>query len=306
MQRREFFATGAAAAAAVTTANTVAADHHEGGHHKFQLNYGPHVNQFKNSAGKDIVDQIKFAADHGFTAWEHNTAQRDSVDEQKRIGKALADNNMMMGVFVATNIEDQFSKVTFGTGDKNEAEKVLATMKESVEIAKRTGAKWMTVVPGLIDPKLAFDYQTANVIDLLRRCADILEPHDLVMVLEPLNHRTNHPGLYLERTDQAYLVCRGVDSPACKILYDIYHQQITEGNLIPNIDLAWDEIAYFQAGDNPGRKEPTTGEINYKNVFKHIHSKGFTGIVGMEHGLSGKGKEGELALIEAYKEVDSF
>lgn len=305
MQRREFFATGAAAAVAATSAQTALADHHEG-KHTFKLNYGPHVGMFKNSASKDIVDQIKFAADEGFTAWEHNTAQRDSPEEQKRIGKALEDAGMTMGVFVATDIKDQFSKVTFAAGDKNEAEKVLASMKESVEIAKRTGAKWMTVVPGLVDPKLAFDYQTANVVDLLRRCAEILEPHDMVMVLEPLNHRTNHPGLYLERTDQSYLVCRAVDSPACKILYDIYHQQITEGNLIPNIDLAWDEIAYFQVGDNPGRKEPTTGEINYKNVFKHIHGKGFTGVVGMEHGISGKGAEGEKRLIEAYKEVDSF
>ncbi|MEC3965732.1 TIM barrel protein, partial [Flagellimonas halotolerans] len=97
-----------------------------------------------------------------------------------------------------------------------------------------------------------------------------------------------------------------VDSPSCKILFDIYHQQIQEGNLIPNIDAAWEEIAYFQVGDNPGRKEPTTGEINYRNVFKHIHSKGYTGIVGMEHGNSGAGKQGELAVIEAYKTSDTF
>jgi len=82
--------------------------------------------------------------------------------------------------------------------------------------------------------------------------------------------------------------------------------EVLQGNLIPNIDLGWNEIAYFQVGDNPGRKEPTTGEINYKNVFKHIHSKGFTGIVGMEHGNSIKGKEGEDALIKAYIEVDNF
>lgn len=307
MQRRNFLTAGAAAAAAVSSTYSALADETTQTSTKpFNLKYGPHVGMFKKSAGDDIVDQIKFAADHGFTAWEHNTAQRDSPDEQKRIGKALADASMTMGVFVATSIEDQFAKVTFAAGDKNEAEKVLASMRESVEIAKRIGAKWMTVVPGLVDPKLAYDYQTANVIDLLRRCAEILEPHDMVMVLEPLNHRTNHPGVYLERTDQAYLVCRAVDSPACKILYDIYHQQITEGNLIPNIDLAWDEIAYFQAGDNPGRKEPTTGEINYLNVFKHIHSKGFDGVVGMEHGISGKGVEGEQRLIEAYREVDAF
>ena len=80
-------------------------------------------------------------------------------------------------------------------------------------------------------------------------------------------------------------ICRAVGSPSCKILNDLYHQQITEGNLIPNIDAAWEEIAYFQIGDNPGRKEPTTGEINYLNIFRHLHAKGYTGILGMEHGL---------------------
>ena len=86
----------------------------------------------------------------------------------------------------------------------------------------------------------------------------------------------------------------------------MYHQQITEGNIIPNIDLAWSEVAYFQAGDNPGRKEPTTGEMNYRTIFRHIHSKGFTGVVGMEHGNSKPGKEGELAVIAAYASADSF
>jgi hydroxypyruvate isomerase len=86
----------------------------------------------------------------------------------------------------------------------------------------------------------------------------------------------------------------------------MYHQQITEGNIIPNIDRAWAEVGYFQTGDNPGRKEPTTGEMNYRNIFRHIHGKGYTGIIGMEHGNSKPGKEGELAVIKAYAECDSF
>jgi hydroxypyruvate isomerase len=125
------------------------------------------------------------------------------------------------------------------------------------------------------------------------------------MVLEPLNFR-DHPGLFLTKAAQGYTVCKAVNSPSCKILFDIYHQQITEGNLIPNMERAWDEIAYIQIGDNPGRKEPTSGEINYKNVFKFIHSKGFTGVLGMEHGNAKPGKEGEMALIKAYEESDSF
>ena len=90
------------------------------------------------------------------------------------------------------------------------------------------------------------------------------------------------------------------------LLDDLYHQQISEGNLIPNIDKAWEEIGYFQIGDSPGRKEPTTGEINYRYVFKHIHKKGYKGVMGMEHSNKGKGKEGELAVIEAYRWCDNF
>jgi hydroxypyruvate isomerase len=142
-------------------------------------------------------------------------------------------------------------------------------------------------------------------VESLRQAADILEPHGLIMVLEPLNFR-DHPNLFLTDIAQGYMVCKAVDSPSCKILYDIYHAQIQHGNLIPNMEAAWDEIAYFQIGDNPGRKEPTTGEINYKNVFKYIHSRGYQGVCGMEHGNAQPGAAGELALIAAYKEVDAF
>jgi hydroxypyruvate isomerase len=112
--------------------------------------------------------------------------------------------------------------------------------------------------------------------------------------------------MFLTAIPQAYMICKAVDSPACKILFDVYHQQITEGNIIPNIDAAWDEIAYFQVGDVPGRNEPTTGEINYRRIFEHIHKKEFSGVVGMEHGKSRTGVAGEQALIDAYRLSDAF
>ncbi len=175
-----------------------------------------------------------------------------------------------------------------------------------MDVAKRVNAKWCTVVPGTFETSVEWDYQTANVIENLKYCAEVFEPHGITMVLEPLNAWTDHPGLFLTKIPQAYQICRAVNSPSCKILDDLYHQQITEGNLIPNMDMAWSEIAYFQVGDNPGRKEPTTGEINYLNVFKHIHSKGFTGVVGMEHGNSMAGKSGERAVIDAYRSCNDF
>jgi hydroxypyruvate isomerase len=86
----------------------------------------------------------------------------------------------------------------------------------------------------------------------------------------------------------------------------MYHMQRNEGNIISSMNRAWDEIAYLQIGDNPGRKEPTTGEMNYKNIFKHIYDKGYRGVMGMEHGNAKPGKEGEIALINAYRESDGF
>jgi hydroxypyruvate isomerase len=214
---------------------------------------------------------------------------------------------MRMGVFVA---HGSIGKLTFARKDKAVWDSVIQDIKESVEVAKRVNAKWMTVVPGNVDEsgrdRLEMGYQTANVIELLRRCADIFEPHGLVMVLEPLNWYANHGGVFLQGSPQAYALCKAVDSPACKILFDIYHQQITEGNLIVNIEKCWDEIGYFQSGDNPGRKEPGTGEINYRNVFKYIYDKGFEGIVGMEHGNSKRGREGDMAVIDAYRDADAF
>ena len=269
----------------------------------FNLNYAPHLGMFKNSVGDDPIDQINYMADLGFRAFEDNGMRSRSVALQNKISKTLENRGMKMGVFVAHKI--YWDKPNLSSGDDDYRNEFLNFIKKSVEVAKRVNAKWMTVVPGHLDLRKDISYQTTNVVETLKRASDILEPHGLVMVLEPLNFR-DHPGLFLTESPQAFQICKAVNSPSCKILFDIYHQQIQEGNLIPNIEDTWDEIAYFQIGDNPGRREPTTGEINYKNVFKFIHEKGFDGILGMEHGNSIQGIEGEKALVDAYLKVDSF
>jgi hydroxypyruvate isomerase len=270
----------------------------------FRMHYAPHLGMFRNLAGDDPLDQLRFMADEGFTAFEDNGMPGRDVKLQEAMGKEMEKLGLRMGVFVANS--NGFGKPSFASGNADERARFLSDLENSVEVAKRVNAKWTTVVLGEKDKRLQPDYQTANVIETLRRGAEICEPAGLVMVLEPLNPWRDHPNMFLVETPQAYMICRAVNSPSCKILFDIYHQQIAEGNLIPNIDRAWDEIAYFQVGDNPGRKEPTTGEINYKNVFRHLHRKGFTGIIGMEHGNSIKGAEGERAVIAAYRACDAF
>ncbi len=271
--------------------------------HNFRLKYAPHLGMFKHHAGNDPIDQLNFMADQGFTAFEDNGMKDRDIGMQEKMASTMAKRGMEMGVFVAHKI--YWKKPTLAKGDISSRDEFLSHIKESVEVAKRVYARWMTVVPGHMDLKQDMGYQTAHVIDTLRRACDILEPHDLTIVLEPLNFR-NHPGLFLTKAAQAYEICKSVNSSSCKILFDIYHQQIQEGNIIPNIELCWKEISYFQIGDNPGRNEPTTGEINFINIFKYIHSLGYKGILGMEHGNKLEGKEGETALIQAYKTVDSF
>ncbi|HKZ32048.1 MAG TPA: TIM barrel protein [Vicinamibacteria bacterium] len=303
MNRRELLKNTLAAGAALGPFGARAVAGAAGAPASFRLKYAPHFGMFKHHAGEDLVDQLKFAADQGFTAWEDNGMAGRPVELQERIAKEMARLGMTMGVFVAMA---DFQNVTFASAKPETSADIVAKAKAAVEVAKRVNAKWTTVVPGRYDVGLEWDYQTASVIDNLKRCVEVFEPVGLVMVLEPLNPWKDHPGLFLTKVPQAYQICRSIGSLSCKILFDMYHQQITEGNIIPNIDRAWSEVAYLQIGDNPGRKEPTTGEMNYRNIFRHIHGKGFTGVLGMEHGNAAPGIEGEKALLAAYRYCDGF
>jgi hydroxypyruvate isomerase len=308
MKRNEFLQKGLMATGALIMGNAINADASapenpqsiaEG--KTFNLNYGPHDGMFKNTAGDNFLDQIQYMYDQGFRGIEDNGMSGRSPQEQEKIGNLLAKLGMSMGVFVLNKGGNGAN--TLAAGKQENIDIFLKGCKDAVEISKRCGGKFTTVVPGDFHRNLSLDLQTAHVIDALRKGAEILEPHNIVMVLEPLS---DTPELFLRTSNQTYLICRGVNSPSCKILYDIYHMQRNEGDLIANMERTWSEIAYIQTGDNPGRKEPTTGEINYKNIFKYLHQKGYKGVVGMEHGVSGKGKEGEGRVIAAYREVDAF
>ncbi len=267
----------------------------------FNLLYGIHDGMFKELAGNDFLDQLKFAYDNGFRAMEDNGMMQRDKSMQEKIGNQLAKLGMSMGVFVI-DAGDNW-KTSFTTGKQEFTDRYMVACREAVEVAKRCHAKWVTVVPGYFERKIPIGIQTANVIDMLRRCAEIMEPAGLVMVIESLS---DNPDLFLRYSDQGYMICKAVNSPSCKMLFDMYHMQRNEGDIIEHIDWSWDQIGYFQIGDNPRRKQPTTGEMNYKNIFKHLYNKGYKGILGMEHGTENPGKGGELELIKDYRWSDDF
>lgn len=266
----------------------------------FTLRYAPEFGLFSDAAGEDVVDQIQFGYDHGFRAWEDTFLLDKTVDEQEQISSALQKRGMDFGMFVG---HVTFEAVTFAGNDDTTRERVLDEVRRSAEVARRMNTEFVHIVLGRAHPSLKEGYQMANAIDLLRRCRDILGKHNLTMIIEPMNHRIDHPGMFLHEVSQAHALCTAVEGP-CRLLFDIYHVQIQEGNLIPNIDQAWDQIAYFQVGDTPGRNEPLSGEINYRTVFAHIHRKGYEGFLGLEHGTSQPGADGERAVVKAYRTCD--
>ena len=303
MIRRKFLHSGMLAGSALIAGNMAqGSEKKEYADKTFNLDYAFHDGMFANNAGKDFIDQIKFAHEKGFRSIEDNGMMARTPEEQKKIGDTLASLGMRMGVFVVTT-DSWHWKMSLATGKQEWKDRIVRDCNTAVEVAKRCHAKWVTVVPGNFDRSLPMDYQSANVVDALKRGAEVLEKAGLVMVLEPLS---DNPDLFLRYSSQTYLICKSVNSPSCKILFDMYHMQRNEGDIINNINRSWDEIGYFQVGDNPGRKEPTTGEMNYKNIFKHIHAKGWKGVMGMEHGNAYPGKDGEIALIKAYRDSDAF
>ena len=302
--RREFLRNAAMGAAALTVGSRsleAQAKAGEASAGAFKLKYAPPLGMFEAHAGKNPIDQLKFMADQGFRAMFDNGLMGRPVPEQEAIAREAARLKLEIGPFVAYA---DFSKTTLVTAGTSVRDMMTGQLKTAVDTARRTGCQWTLVVPGRYDESLDWDYQTANVVENLKWCAGAVEPSGLVIVVEPLNPK-DHPGLFLTKMAQAFQICRAVGSRYVKIIDDMYHQQITEGNIIPNIDACWGEIAAYHIGDTPGRKEPGTGELNYRNIFKRIRDKGFQGVLGMEHGKSKPGKQGEKAVIDAYRAADA-
>ena len=307
MERREFIKSAALAGGATLTglglSNLEAQDVKPSNAAKFKLKYAPGLTAFSDLVGsRDLIDNIKFIADQGFTAVFDNGFPGKDPATQEKIMNELKRLGMDFGPYVLY--------ADFGTESmviKNEEKRtmLIETVKKGVEIGKRTGAKQALMVPGKYNQRLSWDYQTANVIDCLRELSAIAEEGGMMIVLEPLNPY-NHPGLFLKGIPQSYMICRAVNSPACKIVNDLYHQQISEGNLIPNLEMAWSEIGAMHCGDNPGRREPGSGEINFRNIFKFLYERKYNSTICMEHGVSKGGKEGAQLLIDAYRMADNF
>jgi len=154
--------------------------------------------------------------------------------------------------------------------------------KVSILQAKQVGVPTLIVTTGQEMDSIGRTEQHAAVVAGLKGIAPFAEDNGITLVLEPLNIAVDHKGYYLATSDEGFEILREVDSPRVKLLYDIYHQQITEGNLIQTFTENIDLIGHFHVADVPGRNEPGTGEINYANVFRAIAATDYAGYIGLE------------------------
>lgn len=152
----------------------------------------------------------------------------------------------------------------------------------SVKAAKELGVKNLIVTTGQERADISRERQHTNIVSALLKAAPIFEDNGITAVVEPLNVLEDHKGYYLSSSAQAADILKEVGSKNVKMLFDVYHQQITEGNIINNINRYIDLIGHFHIADNPGRHEPGTGELNYSMIIKAIENTGYDGYIGLE------------------------
>ena len=239
---------------------------------------------FPNLALADQIEKVAEAGYQGFEFGDWRAADANQIVKVKN--KAGLECVCLVG---NRGVNPQ----GMGLCDPDERQGFLTELRLSTEAAKRFESSRLVVLTGFKIPRLSRRQQHASIVEGLKRAHDVVSPHAVTLIVEvintlaavePLNPRgNNHADYYLDRTPEAFDIVREVGSPYVRILYDVYHTQIMEGNLIETIRKNIRDIAHFHVGDVPGRHEPGTGEIHYPNVFKAIRETGFKDFVAMEY-----------------------
>ncbi|MFW5980608.1 MAG: hydroxypyruvate isomerase family protein [Halanaerobiaceae bacterium] len=205
---------------------------------------------------------------------------------------------------IEAKIKKSGLKLTAFTGsdhpltDPEQSEAAVKDLEKAVEIAADIDSSNIIVTAGQEQEDISREIQHNNIIEVLQEVAPAAEKEGVTLVLEPLNTAVDHQGYYLSSSHEGYEILNSVDSPRVKLLFDIYHQQITEGNIIENITGNIDLIGHFHLADVPGRFEPGTGELNYPNIFSAIDKTDYTGYIGCEFRPSGSATTALEKLLE--------
>lgn len=228
-----------------------------------------------------FVDRLDRVADHGFDTVEFGTwSTRDLTAIERR----LDENGLSVHQIAATRETPlQPEALERALTDPTKQETVVADIEASVETAARLGCPNLVVLVGPALDTYTHEEMYESVVACLREAAPAAEDAGVTLVVEPLNTAVDHPGYFLARSRVGFDIVRDVDSPAVKLLFDVYHQQVTEGNIIDTVTSNLDDIGHVHVADVPGRHEPGTGELNYPNILTALADAGYDGHVGFEY-----------------------
>lgn len=296
LARRSFLAAGLATSAALAGASASTEAAEQGSADVSSLGKTPHTKFAVNIEmwwkKLPLLDRIKKVAEFGFPGYEFWPYEGKDL-------AAIAKLNEELGLECS-----QFTAWGFDPGMNNPAneEKFVAKIEEACGVAKQLKIRKMTVVAGNNQKGMTQEQMLKQVVKGLKRVAPIVEKYNVMIILEPMNGRVDHPGHCLYGSVDAVKICREVDSPMVKINWDLYHMQISEGDLCGRMKEGFDQIGYLQLADHPGRNEPGTGEINYSRVLKQAIDLGYKDFVGLELNP----KTTELAAAQGVAKADAW
>ena len=243
-------------------------------------------------SGQPFEQRVETSLAHGFEAIEFWPWRNKDLAKLERLAK---DKGVKFVQFTAWGFEP-------GLCNPDNHAKAVEEVREACKAAKRIGTPMMTIVAGNNQKGMTTEQMHAHVTTGLKLLAPIAEEHDIVLILEPMNGRVDHPGHCLYGSEAAVRICREVNSKHVKINWDLYHMQLAEGDLCGRLKDGIDQLAYVQVADTPGRNEPGTGEIHWPRVFRAVQELGYTGYVGLECWP----REGEEKAIERLIATDAW
>jgi hydroxypyruvate isomerase len=293
--RRAFLRTSAGALAASALPSTAvaaalqepAADLralHEASRTVFALNL-----EMWSLGSEDFADRIRTASALGYSHFEFWPWRDKDADAMLT---AMQETGMKPTQFTAWGFHP-------GMNDPQHHAKFVEEVEASCRFARRIGAPMMTIVGGNDQPGMSQAQMHDNIIVGLQLAAPIAEEHQVMLILEPMNIRRDHKGHCLYGSPDALRICRAVDSPMVKINWDLYHMQISEGDLCGHLREGWDQVGYLQVADHPGRREPGTGEVNYARVLREAWELGYRKPVGVECSPSQAAEAATRRLLKA-------
>lgn len=246
-----------------------------------------------------FLDRIKIAADQGFDAVEFWNWDNKDMPAIKATVEAA-------GIEIAA-FQSNRGRTLINPAHRKD---FIGGIRESLTMANQMNTKKMFILTDELGddrsvkfqfPELSDEEKYRSVLDGLREIASAAESTGVTLVLEPLNNLVDHAGYWLKNSDVGFELIRKINSPNIRLLFDIYHQQVTEGNIIARLTSNLELIGHVHVADVPGRHQPGTGELNYAVILERLRAAGYTGMVGLEFEPTISSKEAALASLKLIK-----